>query len=442
VDTLGLLTLAGDDVVFDDVVLPDPARDGTRIVLESGLSLTVGIADAAGVGTATQHDHAIADWLGPSALYDAALEWRRRNPTAQIAVSPAIVQALAAASTVRAPAGEFSSHDPATLHRKQALAGECVARALDNALNRSKRAFYAARMKPAPLCMDGNANFPFHDAADGSRTLAIRIEAETREDLAMELRNRIEAMQRGGVLSNDTAGKMLAALNADVGAGDVSARVQALLKQAVGEAADDGSAPLPRLYCDQHLYAPLFVAQPFESRNGQLALFGAVETGVRLTPPALVASEARFVHDLRTFWAAACNTAPWQDHEIYLLRNQARTGLGFFTGAGFYPDFLLWMKHGARQVLCFVEPKGLGRAWPQAKIDLLAALPTQSPADLPLRGFMLTPTSLADIRQLQPDMTEDGLASANILLQDHPNYIQNLLEHLHHALPARAERTK
>ena len=438
VDSLGLLTLTGDDVEFNGVVLPDPSLDAARLTPEAGLTLTSGLAGAAAVGSASRQDYSIEGWLDPAALYEAALDWRRRNPVANVALSPALATSLAGHSVVQAQPGELSAQDATTIQRREALAAECVARALDNALNRSRREFYASRIQSAPLKVADNANFPRHDI-DGKSMLAVRIEAETREDVVAELRKRVEEYQRGGILTAESAAKLLAVLDDSVGVGDVSTRVQALLKLAAAETADDGTAPLPRMYFDRHLYAPLFVDQPFVERSGQLALFGGAESGVRLNPPALVESEARFVFDLREFWKAHANDKLWKDCEIYLLRNQARTGLGFFTGAGFYPDFLLWLKRGKRQVLCFVEPKGLGRAWPQAKIDLLANIANQSPADLPLRGFTVTPTSLADVQALQPGADRSSLAAMHVLLQgprDGPNdYVAELFSDLRSSLP-------
>lgn len=428
VDSLGLLMLAGDDAEFTGMVLPDPTRDAARIVIAGGMTLTVGMGPSSTIGTASRQEYSPdADWLDAAGLYDAALEWRRRNPAARVAVSPSLVEALVRASRVQTQAGELSGLDIATRRRKAALASECVARALDNALSRSRREFFASRMRTEALQLSGNPNFPHHDV-DGRSMLAVRIEAETREDLVKELRDRIEALRRGGVFTTESAAKLLATLNESVGVGDVSARVQELLKLAATEYTDEGAAPLPRLYFDRHLYAPLFIDQPFAETNGQLALFGGTESGVRLHPPALVGSEAQFVFDLRAFWSSHRDTPMWQDCEIYLLRNQARTGFGFFIGAGFYPDFLLWLKRDGKQALCFVEPKGLGRAWPQAKIELLATLPTQSPPDLPLLGFTVTPTPLADIQTLQPGVDPTSLAEKNVLLQQPDgHYIAQIL---------------
>ena len=417
VGSLGLLMLAGDDAEFGEMVLPDPAGDAARIVIAGGMTLTVGMGPSEIIGTASRQEYSPdIGWLDAAGLYDAALEWRRRNPAARVAVSPSLVEALVRASRVQTQAGELSGLDIETQRRKAALASECVARALDNALSRARREFFAARMRTEALKLSGNPNFPHHDV-DGRSMLAVRIEAETREDLVKELRDRIEALRRGGVFTTESASKLLATLDESVGVGDVSARVQELLKLAATESTDEGAVPLPRLYFDRHLYTPLFIDQPFAETNGQLALFGGTESGVRLHPPALVGSEAQFVFDLRAFWSSHRETPSWQDCEIYLLRNQARTGFGFFTGAGFYPDFLLWLKRDGKQALCFVEPKGLGRAWPQAKIELLATLPTQSPPDLPLLGFTVTPTSLADIQMLQPGVDATFLAEKNVLLQ-------------------------
>jgi superfamily II DNA or RNA helicase len=430
VDSLGLMTLEGDDVPFEGVVLPDPKRDAARIVLDGGLSLVVGMAGAAAVGTASRKQYSVAGWLDGAAAYAEALDWRRNSPSDRVVVSPQIIDALMAESIVEAPAGEFDAEDEQTVRRKQTLAAQCVRRALENACNQLRREFYAKRMRPAPLRVADNPNFPRQEV-NGQSMLAVRIEAQATEDLVAELRARIEEMQRGGVLSAETAGRMLAALNEGAGVGNVSERVQELLKLATAESADDGTAPLPRMYFDRHLYSPLFVAQPFVNRNGQLALFGSTESGVRLNPPPLNEGEAQFVHDLREFWMQGCRAAEWQDVEIYLLRNQARTGVGFFTGAGFYPDFLLWMKRGRRQVLCFVEPKGLGRDWPRDKIKLLRSLADQCHKNLPLRGITITPTPLPDIQRLQPEATVESLAADRILLQDRERvYVATLLADL------------
>jgi hypothetical protein len=47
---------------------------------------------------------------------------------------------------------------------------------------------------------------------------------------------------------------------------------------------------------------------------------------------------------------------------MYLIRNKARSGIGFFENSGFYPDFILWLidKTASVQHIVFIEPHGLG----------------------------------------------------------------------------------
>lgn len=106
---------------------------------------------------------------------------------------------------------------------------------------------------------------------------------------------------------------------------------------------------LARIYFDRHLYQPLLV----ESSNEE----------VRISPPPLNRSEARFVSDLRDFWKDR-GSALHPDTELFLLRNQGRgRGVGFsLEGTGFYPDFILWMISGDRQRVVFVEPHGMVHA--------------------------------------------------------------------------------
>jgi hypothetical protein len=101
---------------------------------------------------------------------------------------------------------------------------------------------------------------------------------------------------------------------------------------------------LPNLYFDRHIYQPLLL----ETRDE-----------VTIAPPGLNTGEAQFVKDLRDYCAKE-KDGSLKDKKIFLLRNLARgKGIGFFEGAGFYPDFILWVKQGKEQRIIFVEPHGL-----------------------------------------------------------------------------------
>lgn len=48
------------------------------------------------------------------------------------------------------------------------------------------------------------------------------------------------------------------------------------------------------------------------------------------------------------------------DKELYLLRNLSKgRGIGFFEAGNFHPDFILWLISGGRQLIAFVDPKGI-----------------------------------------------------------------------------------
>ncbi len=129
-----------------------------------------------------------------------------------------------------------------------------------------------------------------------------------------------------------------------------------------------------------HLYQPLL----YVGKNAQ----------IRISPVPLDAHEADFVEHLAA-WCASNKGV-----EVYLLRNQAVTGLGFFQASNFFPDFLLWVFADGREHLAFVDPKGLhhhDRSDPKIQfaseeIPRLQALIDKQPSDLILHSFILSNT--------------------------------------------------
>lgn len=115
----------------------------------------------------------------------------------------------------------------------------------------------------------------------------------------------------------------------------------------------EGGSPLPRLHLQWHLYNPLL------GQAGE----GGQAPQVTSSPPGLKESEARFVEGMQGFWQAHHAVPPYDDLEVYLLRNLPMVGVGYFTKSGFYPDFILWVRNqetGKVRVV-FVEPHGMGR---------------------------------------------------------------------------------
>ncbi len=101
---------------------------------------------------------------------------------------------------------------------------------------------------------------------------------------------------------------------------------------------------LPRIYFDNHIYVPILL-----SKSPNIA---------KISPPGLVESEEKFIIGLRKYLEK--NKEMFSDYEIYLLRNEARSGIGFqLDWASFYPDFIMWIKNKRKIWLVFIDPKGL-----------------------------------------------------------------------------------
>lgn len=104
----------------------------------------------------------------------------------------------------------------------------------------------------------------------------------------------------------------------------------------------EDSKILPRIYFDNHLYVPILLQGKKINKT---------------SPAGLVESEQKFVLDLRKYLRTNKDKF---SVEVYLLRNFPRTGVGFqLKWAGFYPDFIMWVKKGKKQIIVFVDPKGL-----------------------------------------------------------------------------------
>lgn len=106
----------------------------------------------------------------------------------------------------------------------------------------------------------------------------------------------------------------------------------------------NGYAELEFLTCLHHLYFPLLHISADSDR-------------IKVKPTHLNEGETKFLKDLQQ-WANQSNELP-ANHELYVLRNQAKTGIGFFEAGNFYPDFIVWIKNNNKQWINFIDPKGL-----------------------------------------------------------------------------------
>ncbi|QTR49571.1 DEAD/DEAH box helicase family protein [Candidatus Thiothrix anitrata] len=173
---------------------------------------------------------------------------------------------------------------------------------------------------------------------------------------------------------------------------------------------------------DFHLYFPL------------VELSGKGHT-VKVKPVHLNTGEAQFVRDLRQWVESKPDLL--QGHELYLLRNQSKSGVGFFDAGNFYPDFILWLKKENRQWITFVDPKGLRnvQGLNHPKIRFAHTIKTYEDKyrdqadgqDIILNSFILSTTRKQEIQWWGHDAT---FADHHILFQnDLPNrYVEDMME--------------
>lgn len=176
---------------------------------------------------------------------------------------------------------------------------------------------------------------------------------------------------------------------------------------------------------------------PFGGHLFQPLLYVGKNAEIRISPVALNEHEGKFVADLADWCGRNAGT------EVYLLRNQAVTGLGFFQAGNFFPDFLMWLQDGQTQHLAFIDPKGLHHLDPSdAKIQFatrdlprLQAIVNRQCPTLRLHAFILSSTSYSNLIWSgggQTRMEKAEIEALGVLFQvdDATTYVSTLMSRL------------
>ena len=126
----------------------------------------------------------------------------------------------------------------------------------------------------------------------------------------------------------------------------------------------------------------------------------------KIIPDALVKSEKDFLEGVKNYYDS--NSDKFKDTELFVLRNFPGSGVGFsLEWANFYPDFVLWLKNSAKQMVVFVEPHGLAysKGLEDEKVNFRDKLKEIEKAinerekrqDVILEYFLITPTNYTDL---------------------------------------------
>jgi len=159
---------------------------------------------------------------------------------------------------------------------------------------------------------------------------------------------------------------------------------------------------------DKHLYKPLL----FKDKG---------ETALSIKPVELNDGERDFVKDLGVYIKRT--TDKYKDIEIYLLRNQSKSGLGFFTDGNFYPDFIMWIIKDGKQYISFIDPKGIRNSNPRNDPKMNLAITIKKieedlgDTNTVLNSFILSNTSLSTLNELHTNLTHQFFENKNVLFQ-------------------------
>ena len=437
VDALGLQVLRNDETLANFAREPVVFSAAACPVVEHRIDAEIAVM----AGITTQQSLTAAPpaarptppaWIDPDRVQAEAQLFKERMGWRNLVLPRGEIERFLKEKTrIAGPADFFAPRELASWRRAQGAVTACVEQALTRCYRAAQREAARGQWRTELLTQD-DGNFPWTDVK-GKRTLAYRVELEASNRISTEL---LQLAQKhvGGLLTETQFRELEAQVTRIVGLNDLADRIEALLQDGKHAMPDDDLArPLPRLWCEEHLYRPLLLSNPGIEQSGQLSLLDQ-ELGLRLDPPGLVESEARFVWDLRAWWKAHCEAPKWRDCAVYLLRNQVLRGAGFFAEQGFYPDFMLWLKRGTRQALAFVEPKGieliLGDARFQTKLDLLRELRGLA-LEVPIRGYLVSATAFSAISARDPDQTRESLREQGILIQGEDSRdIQTILDEL------------
>jgi superfamily II DNA or RNA helicase len=193
------------------------------------------------------------------------------------------------------------------------------------------------------------------------------------------------------------------------------------LAERLDELLKDDKELLPRVVIDNSIFIPLLL------KNEKIK---------KISPPGLTESEEKFVSDLKKFLKA--NSKNLAQYEIILLRNESQSGIGFqLDWAGFYPDFIMWIKDKGKTHIVFIDPKGLHHTHKleDEKVKFikeeLKDIERNLDNNVCLYGFILSYTRYEDlIRGMEEVPSQTEFEENNILFLDDKDWPKKLFSNI------------
>lgn len=152
---------------------------------------------------------------------------------------------------------------------------------------------------------------------------------------------------------------------------------------------------------------------------------------IKISPVSLNEGEYKFLEDLKKYIDE--NKANIQD--IYVIRNQSKKGVGFFTGSGFYPDFIMWVFKDNVQYINFIDPHGISRtSILDAKVEFYNGikevekrLNNNGKYNVVLNSFILSPKSIQVLQKPEP---QKDWEDKHVYFMDDEEYIKKIFDEM------------
>ena len=152
---------------------------------------------------------------------------------------------------------------------------------------------------------------------------------------------------------------------------------------------------------------------------------------IKISPVSLNEGEYKFLEDLKKH--IDDNKADIQD--IYVIRNQSKKGVGFFTGSGFYPDFIMWVIKDNVQYINFIDPHGISRtSIMDSKVEFYNGikevekrLNDNGKYNVVLNSFILSPKSINVLQKPEP---QKDWEDKHVFFMDDEEYIKKIFDEM------------
>lgn len=152
---------------------------------------------------------------------------------------------------------------------------------------------------------------------------------------------------------------------------------------------------------------------------------------IKISPVSLNEGEYKFLEDLKKH--IDDNKANIQD--IYVIRNQSKKGVGFFTGSGFYPDFIMWVIKDNVQYINFIDPHGISRtSIMDSKVEFYNGikevekrLNDNGKYNVVLNSFILSPKSINVLQKPEP---QKDWEAKHVFFMDDKEYIKKIFDEM------------